>query len=65
MKMRNLCSGLVAREDHHRLLTQVYMNGTYNDNPFETYIEYVNFQPYITSYNLLDLCSIAPQVCVG
>ena len=53
---------LVAREDYHRLLKQVYMNGTYNDDPFETYIEYVNFRPYISNYALLDLCSIAPKV---
>lgn len=38
------------------------MNGTYGSNPFETYIEYVNFRPYISNYALLDLCSIAPKV---
>ena len=53
---------LVAREDYHRLLKRVYMNGTYGNYPFETYIEYVNFRPYISSYALLDLCSIAPKV---
>lgn len=53
---------LVAREDYHRLLKRVYMNGTRNGEPFEMYDEYVNFRPRKAYTSLFDTCAISPYV---
>ena len=53
---------LVGREDYHRLLKRVYMNGTRNGEPFETYHEYVNFRPRTVYPSLFETCAISPYV---
>ena len=53
---------LVAREDYHRLLKRVYMNGTRNGEPFESYDEYVNFRPRTVYNAIFDICAISPYV---
>lgn len=53
---------LVAREDYHRLLKRVYMNGTRNGEPFESYDEYVNFRPRTIYSALFEICAISPYV---
>ena len=53
---------LVAREDYHRLLKRVYMNGTRNGEPFESYDEYVNFRPRTVYSALFEICAISPYV---
>ncbi len=53
---------LVAREDYHRLLMQVYMNGTRNGDPFESYDNYVNFRPRTVYSALFEICAISPYV---
>jgi len=51
---------LVGREDYHRMLKRVYMNGTRNGEPFEMYDEYVNFRPRTVFPSLFEVCAISP-----
>jgi hypothetical protein len=51
---------LVDRESYHRMLKAVILNGTRNGQPFETWINYVNFRPRTVYSPMFDVCAISP-----
>lgn len=53
---------LVDRESYHRMLKAVILNGTRNGQPFETWINYVNFRPRTVYPPMFDVCAISPYV---
>ena len=55
---------MTAREDYHRLLKQVYLQGVRNNTEVEHYYEYVNFRAVTQPAAVFDPCALAPKVCV-
>lgn len=56
---------LVAREDYHRLLKQIVLNGSFNDEAMEVVISYVNFRPRTFVGPTFDVCAISPYVSLS
>lgn len=54
---------VTAREDYHRLLKQVYLQGMRNNTEVEHYYEYVNFRAVTQPAAVFDPCALAPKVC--
>ena len=53
---------MTAREDYHRLLKQVYLQGIRNNTEVEHYYEYVNFRAVAQAAAVFDPCALAPKV---
>ncbi len=53
---------LTAREDYHRLLTQIVLSGSRNGNSVVHYYNYVNFRAETQAAAIFDPCALAPKV---
>ena len=53
---------LTAREDYHRLLAQIVLNGTRNGSSVEHVYSYVNFRAETQAAAIFNPCALAPKV---
>lgn len=53
---------LTAREDYHRLLTQIALTGMRNGSAVSHFYNYVNFRAETQAAAVLDACALATKV---
>ena len=53
---------LTAREDYHRLLKEIRLQGTRNNTNITHYYEYINFRADSQPAAVFDPCALAPKV---
>ncbi len=64
--LRVLCEvqWLTAREDYHRLLTQIALTGMRNGSAVSHFYNYVNFRAETQAAAVFDACALAPKVSI-
>lgn len=55
---------LTAREDYHRLLTQIALTGMRNGSAVSHFYNYVNFRAETQAEAVFDACALAPKVTI-